>query len=83
MPVFYTDELDISVDEFLSACSPKEIQEVAKALIGGGYVTEPVECGRYSISEQEHRDACIKLLNSYHRLSNEDCDTIKNLSKKL
>lgn len=88
MPYFYQDveaEIDISVDDFLSECRPNEIKELIQALVEDGHITpESIPSKeRYSIGEQEHRDACSKIMSRYHTLSNEDCEMIKKIAKKL
>lgn len=82
--------IDIDIDDFLSSCSSWEIKPLIKALIEDGHISkEQVEAinddvgYKPSFVEQEHIDACKKILTSYHRLSNEDTDLIKKISEKL
>lgn len=79
---------DVDIDDFLSSCSSWEIKSLVKALIEDGHISskqveEESENYRASFVEQEHIDACKKIMNSYHRLSNEDTDLIKKISEKL
>jgi hypothetical protein len=45
MPSFYVDDIDIDVDEFLSACSDRERDELIKALVEDGHI-EPDQLTR-------------------------------------
>ena len=88
MPYFYQDveaEIDISVDDFLSECRPNEIKELIQALVEDGHLTADSipSKQKFSINEQEHRDACSKIMGGYHSLSNEDCEVIKKIANKL
>lgn len=88
MPYFYQDveaEIDISVDDFLSECNSNEIKELINTLVEDGHISPeniPTK-QKFSIGEQEHRESCVKIMNGYHTLSNEDCELIKKIANKL
>jgi hypothetical protein len=78
--------IDVDIDEFLNSCSSWDIKELIKALVEDGHIPEEQVKEtkiRASFVEQEHIDACKKLMDAYHRLSNEDTDLIKKLSEKV
>lgn len=84
MPEFET-YVDVDVDEFVSACSKREIKELIVALIDEGHI---------SPSASEDNDKNIGVLEShfieqmdglkekYYRLSQEDEKTLEDLFKK-
>jgi hypothetical protein len=84
MPSFYVDDIDIDVDEFLSACSTSERKELIEALVEDGYIK------RDAILTPENKsrnplfdDACTKLIGNSWRLSKEDEEVIMDISKKI
>jgi hypothetical protein len=86
MPRFYQEvdaEIDIEADEFLSYCSGREIERVIKWLSKNGHITGLHIGGRISNLEQEHIDYCNKLASSFHRLTNEECETLHKISNRL
>ena len=85
MPEFNT-YVDVDVYEFIDECSKSEINELIDDLIDRGYLTKNSKgVGKppqYSLIEEEHRNYCDVLANSYHRMSKEEEETIANIAKK-
>ena len=84
MPSFYVDDVDIDVDEFISACSKSEIKELIDFLVDDGHIKKdavltPDKKSRNPLFD----DACIKLVGNSWRLSKEDEEVIMNISKKI
>lgn len=78
--------VNLSVDDFLSACYSSDIEELMEALIEDGHLKEYQKIpklNKTSYSEEEFIKACNKISESYFRLSNQDCDLILGLAKKL
>lgn len=83
MPYFDT-EVDVSVDDFLSACNQKEIENLIDYLIEDGYlvdrsVSKPQD---KSVLEIEWDDMINKLSQLRQRITNEEEDTIKKIVNK-
>jgi hypothetical protein len=78
MPYFTTnpDEIEVDVDEFLSACSDSERKELVEALREDGYLDEGAGDNDFDI-------AVRKLLGNSWRLSKEDEETILRITNKL
>jgi hypothetical protein len=79
MPYFETtpDEIEIEVDDFLSACSDSEIKELVQALKDDGHLTDGGRDG-------DDFDAAVeKLIGNSWRLSKEDEETILKISNKI
>ena len=84
MPSFYVDDVDIDVDEFLSACSTSERKELIEALVEDGYIKResllnPDKQGAVN----EFDNACAHMIGNSWRLSKEDEDKIIEISKKI
>jgi hypothetical protein len=45
MPTFYSEDIDIDVDEFLSACDHRDKEELITALIEDGYLKKDCRAG--------------------------------------
>jgi hypothetical protein len=82
MPEFDT-YVDVDVDEFVSACSKREIKELIVALIDGGY-NNPSEDPDKNIGvfESQFIEKLDGLKEKYYRLSQEDEKTLEDLFKK-
>jgi hypothetical protein len=78
MPYFETtpDEIEIEVDDFLSACSDSEKKELVQALKDDGYFNEGDLDNEFDI-------ALRKLVGNSWRLSKEDEETILKISNKI
>lgn len=84
MPSFYVDDVDIDVDEFLSACTDSEVKELIEALVEDKYIKKDaiLEPNKKSMNPF-FDDACAKLIGNSWRLSKEDEDKIMEISKKI
>lgn len=84
MPDFSIEDLDISPDEFINACSSREIDELIEILKEDGYISEEV-----LIETEGTHDhimfikALIKLSESRLRLTNEEEEIIKKIANRL
>lgn len=85
MPEFET-YVDVSVDEFLSACSSREIEKLIDCLIEDGYLTSNAvknqEPTLLNIIEMEWEVVLDNLKQKRLMVSNEDEEIIKLISKK-
>ena len=78
MPYFETnpDEIEVDVDDFLSACSDSEIKELIQALKDDGHLDEGELDNDFDI-------ALRKLVGNSWRLSKEDEETILKIANKI
>jgi hypothetical protein len=78
MPYFETnpDEIEVDVDDFLSACSSSEIKELVQALKDDGHLDEGELNNDFDI-------AIRKLSGNSWRLSKEDEETILKIANKI
>ena len=84
MPSFYVDDVDIDVDDFLSACSDSERKELIEALVEDGYVKrESLLSPDKHGAVNEFDNACTHMIGNSWRLSKEDEDKIIEISKKI
>lgn len=85
MPEFET-YVDVSVDEFLSNCSPREIEKLIDSLIEDGYLNSNAvknqEPTSLNIIEMEWEVTLDNLRQKRLTISNEDEEIIKLISKK-
>jgi len=77
MPYFETnpDEIEVDVDDFLSACSDSEIKELVQALKDDGHLDEG--------DDNDFDIAVRKLLGNAWKLSKEDEETILKIANKI
>ena len=88
MPTFYSEEIDVSPDEFLSACDKEEIKEIIDALVEDGYIRKNdvlSSDGKSTLSAsedifEEHLNA---LHGRLHMLTNEEEETIIKIASKF
>ena len=85
MPTFYTEDLDIEVDEFLDDCDSNEIQEVIQWLKDSDYLPQNVATSesQQSFQDEEFDGALMNLVGKRFRLSTEDEKTIMAISNKV
>jgi len=85
MPTFYTEHLDIEVDEFLDDCSSTEIQEVIQWLKDSDYLPQNVATPEthQSFQDAEFDGALMNLVGKRFKLSTEQEELIINLSKQI
>jgi hypothetical protein len=78
MPYFETnpDEIEVDVDDFLSACSSSEIKELVQALKDDGHLDEGDLDNDFDI-------ALRKLAGNSWRLTKEDEETILKIANKI
>jgi hypothetical protein len=78
MPYFETnpDEIEVDVDDFLSACSNSEIKELVQALKDDGHLDEGELDNDFDI-------ALRKLAGNSWRLTKEDEETILKIANKI
>jgi hypothetical protein len=78
MPYFETnpDEIEVDVDDFLSACSDSEIKELVQALKDDGHLDEGELDNDFDI-------ALRKLAGNSWRLTKEDEETILRIANKI
>jgi hypothetical protein len=78
MPYFETnpDEIEVDVDDFLSACSSSEIKELVQALKDDGHLDEGELDNDFDI-------ALRKLAGNSWRLTKEDEETILKIANKI
>lgn len=86
MPYFeYSGDIDIDVDEFLSALNPRERQELIDALVDDGHINGPAisKNQRLSYGEWEIETALNKLHGKYHSLTKEEEQAILKIAKRF
>jgi hypothetical protein len=85
MPTFYSDEIEIDPDDFLSACTSYEIEELIKALIEDGHINDPYvkRKDNISITEESFSECLDKLSTNYLQLTLEEEEIIRIIAKRL
>jgi hypothetical protein len=89
MPYFYNydqDEMEISINDFLSECSGTEIDELIDCLIEDGYIKDNDRAyseHQMSVSESEFEEALNKLHKKWNLLSKEEELAIIEIAKKF
>lgn len=89
MPYFdFSTEEYIDVNEFLSECSSKEIEELIDHLIDDGHIHQSAvqrefESTNVSVGESFFQDALDKLYNKWNVLSTEEEQLILNIAKRF
>ena len=85
MPRFETT-VDLEVDEFLYECTPKEITELVQCLKDDGYIPDfdmtPTDIKNITYDQEEFYKMIGILSKSYLRITPEDLDVLKELTKK-
>ena len=88
MPDFdYDGYIDIDVDDFLSACNKRDIDDIIDALIEDGYLKNSDrtidERSQMSAPEQLFEEALSKLHGKWNQLSKEEEQIIMLLANKF
>lgn len=85
MPNFYVEDLDISPDEFVAACSDREINELVDILVDEGIIKQETLTNNpnNNILDEIFNEALQKLAISRHRLTNEEEEIIKIIASRL
>lgn len=83
MPTFQNDA-EIDVDEFIEACSPREIKRLIKILVEYGHINEEnLDLSKISINEMEFRENLSYLSEKFHILTLEEEELIRKISKRF
>lgn len=89
MPTFYTEELDIDADEFLSACKDRDKEEIIDILIEEQYLKKDCRLNNqskqynYSIVEAQFEEALNKLSGKWNMLTSEEEQLIIKLASRF
>jgi hypothetical protein len=86
MAYFTTDaEVDVSPDEFITACSNSEIKTLIEILKADGHLKENgVDAGQACSPMEEMYELDVnKLHGSYHILGTDEIDLIHKIAKRL
>ena len=84
MPYFdYFGDFDVSVDEFLSACNKRDINDIITALREDGHLKNELEISKMSIPEQLFEEQLVKLHGKWALLTKEEEEMIVNISKRF
>jgi len=85
MPSFSQDYFEIDVDEFLSQCSQREIEEVIKYLREDGHLDDTdLGINKATSPMEEFFEANLnKLHGSYHMLGTDDIDAIQKIANRI
>jgi len=83
MPIFYAEDLDIDVDEFLYSCNNREIDQVIEWLREEEYISNYSKTETDSINDSIFNDAVIKIQNHQISLSREEEEFILNIAKRF
>jgi hypothetical protein len=89
MPTFYTEELDIYADEFLSACNDHDKEEIIDILIEEEYLKKDCRLNQqskkynYSISEANFEESLDKLRGRWNMLTSEEEQLIIKLASRF
>jgi len=84
MPEFDT-YVDVDVDEFVSACSKREIKELIDVLVEDGHISSSAVAGNdksIGVLESIFIEKMDGLKEKYYRLSREDENILEELFKK-
>ncbi len=84
MPEFDT-YVDVDIDDFVSACSKREIKELIDILIEDGHISKSSIISadeNVGVLETDFLEKMGKLQEKYYRLSQEDEKTLEDLFKK-
>lgn len=85
MPEFHVDYLEVEPDEFIDACSKRELEELIDCLVEDGLVTRkkvPITDAR-GYDEQAFEEALIKLSGIWNMLSQAESEFIVNIAKRF
>lgn len=81
MPGFYVDEIEISPDEFVTACSKRELGELVDALKDEGYVI--LEKNNKDSNVNEFTSSLDILKESKHMLSLEEEQMLIKMAERF
>lgn len=75
-------EVDLSVDEFLSECSSREIRELIDALIEDGHIPPLKNDEELTFNHKLFKESMDSLISKYLVIENEDLETLEKIFKK-
>ena len=82
MPEF-ENYVEVDVDEFVSACSKRDIKELIEVLIENGHINPSEDPDKnIGVFESQFIEKLDGLKEKYYRLSQEDEKTLEDLFKK-
>ena len=88
MPYFdYEGDINIDVDDFISACDSRDIKDLIEALVEDGHLPKSVletEVNNVAgVAESEFENALDNLRGKWNRLTTEEEEIIVKISKRL
>jgi DNA-binding Lrp family transcriptional regulator len=84
MPDFYVEEMFIDPEEFVQACSKKELKELVDYLVEEGIVKRSTVASQpRGYDEQVFEEALLKLSGRWNMLSAVESEFISNIAKRL
>lgn len=85
MPRVHSEAIEIEVEEFIDACSLKDINEIIDYLVESEYINKSQinTYDRIGIPEQELEDALNKLHGKYVSLTPEEETIIKKIANRF
>jgi hypothetical protein len=85
MPTFNAEDIDVDVNEFLSACDGGEINEIIESLIEDGYInkSQRITPGQMCASEQIFEEHLDVLHGKWNLLTKEEEETIIKITKRF
>lgn len=82
MPEFGTN-IDIDIDDFISECNSREIEELIEFLVEDSHLPESILTDTHKAENTNWNQEVQKLIDSKWKLSVDDEQTILNITKKL
>ena len=85
MPDFYAEDISIDPDEFVQACSRRELKELVDYLVEDGLVTRksPSGDGVRGYDESVYEEALLKLSGRWNMLTHAESEFISNIAKRF
>jgi hypothetical protein len=85
---YFTQELDIDIDEFLDECTGREIKEVIESLEDRGHIKPNSSLFSNNDNQPNHdvsdwTNMLLKIMDNKHQLTVEEEQLITKISKKL
>ena len=79
-------DLDIDIDDFLSECSSRDIDDLVNTLVQDGHLSPKqvvkMSSKGLSVLEEEFNSKCIGLASKFHSMDSNEIEIIENLYKK-
>lgn len=79
---YFTQELEIDIDEFLDECTSREMEDLIESLEERGYIKPKSSKGIY-IQEIEFNNMLLKIMENKHQISEQEELVILNIYKKI